>query len=143
MWRRINLAIDGFLVGMLFEYTLRVEVSILPIGLGIVILIGIILDIWLFNLKDTKTKTLADINVNLKKVIDGEEKLKRLPKPWMVQDAGQDIIHMLWYVQIVHFDDITNKVKEPRQIYVEEGDSYEEVLSVAISLIKVVDIKKV
>lgn len=146
MRKRINLAIDAFLVGMLFEYTLRVEVSIFPIAIGIMLIISIIMDIWLAKLKDKKEVLIAEVEVNLKKVLDNDKKIKKLttlPKPWMVHDAGQDPLHMLWYVQLVHFDDIANNVKEPRQVYVEEADTFEEALSVAISRIKVADMKKV
>ena len=146
MWRRINLAIDGFLVGMLFEYTLRVEVSIFPIAIGILIIIGIILDLWLYSLKGKKDKLITEINVNVDKVIKNNKRIKELttvPKGWMVYDAGQDPLHMLWYVQLVHFDDLANGVENPRQIFVEEGDTYEDALSVSISRINVADMRKV
>ncbi len=146
MWRRINLAIDGFLVGMLFEYTLRVEVSVFPIAIGILIIVGIVLDFWLYSLEDKKRELITEININVDKIIEKSKKIKELttvPKPWMVHDAGQDPLHMLWYVQLVHFDDIANGVKEPRQVYVEGGDSFEEVISTAISRIKVGDMRKV
>ncbi len=147
MWRRINLAIDGFLVGMLFEYTLRVEVSVFPIAIGILIFIGILLDLWLYRLKGKRDELVVEINANVDKVISKNKKIKELttvPKPWFVYDSGQNPLHMLWYVQLVNFDELSDEsIEEPKQIFVEEADSYEEALSVAISRIKVADMRKV
>ena len=138
MWRRINLAIDGFLVGMLFEYTLRVEVSVFPIAIGILIIIGIILDLWLYNLKEKKKDLVTQI-------IDKTKEIQHTaPKGWMVYDAGQDPLHMLWYVQLVNFDDLTDEgISEPRQVFVEEADTYNEALKMAILRVNSGKMKKI
>jgi hypothetical protein len=144
MWRRVNLVLNSFMVGILFEFTYRVEVSVYPIIIGILLVISIILDFWFYNIDGKKDELISEININVDKIIDKSKKdLITVPKPWMVHDAGQDPLHMLWYVQLVHFDDIANGVKEPRQVYVEEVDSFEEALSIAISRINVVGMKKV
>ncbi len=145
MWRRINLAIDGFLVGMLFEYTLRVEVSVFPITIGILIFIGILLDFWLYNLKEKKTILLETKKDLVTEIIDKTKEIQHtVPKGWMVYDAGQDPLHMLWYVQLVNFDDLANEgIKEPKQVFVEEADTYDEALKMAILRVNSAKLKKI
>ena len=72
MWRRIKLVIDGFLVGILFEYTLRVEVSVFPIIIAILLIIDIIIDIWLGNVNDKKVVLITEVDIN--KVPDNDKK---------------------------------------------------------------------
>ena len=72
MWRRIKLVIDGFLVGILFEYTLRVEVSVFPIIIAILLIIDIIIDIWLGNVNDNKVVLITEVDIN--KVPDNDKK---------------------------------------------------------------------
>lgn len=62
-------------------------------------------------------------------------KFKIIPKGWYVSEAGQDPLHMLWYVVLVNFDDLVNKVENPRLIAVEEYDSFELALEECIKKI--------
>lgn len=55
------------------------------------------------------------------------------PKGWYVSDAGQDPLHMLWYVVLVSFDDIVNKVSPPRHYISDEKDSFEIALRECIN----------
>lgn len=51
------------------------------------------------------------------------------PKGWYVSEAGQDPLHMLWYVVLVSFDDVCDdSIEEPRHFIVEECDSFEQAL---------------
>ena len=60
-----------------------------------------------------------------------------LPKSWMVYEAGQNPLNMLWFVNAVNFSDLTNEDHDgdPRQVFVEDGDSYEDALKEIISRI--------
>jgi hypothetical protein len=138
MWKKINLLINGFLIGMLFEYTLRVEVSILPVLIMSVLVVGTLLDIfWLDKLTIKRDKLVKQIIVNTEKISTS------IPKGWLVYNAGQAPLHMLWYVHLIHLDDLANNVEEPRQVFVDEYDTYEEALKKAISEINVVNVEKV
>jgi hypothetical protein len=59
-----------------------------------------------------------------------------IPKGWYVSEAGQDPLHMLWYVVIVNFDDVCSRVENPRHFHVEECDSFEQALNKCIKKIK-------
>lgn len=58
-----------------------------------------------------------------------------IPKGWFVSEAGQNPLHMLWYVVLMNFDDITNNIEQPRYVIAEECDSFEEALAECIKLI--------
>jgi hypothetical protein len=62
--------------------------------------------------------------------------MTEIPKGWFVSEAGQNPLHMLWYVVLMNFEDITNNVEQPRYHFVEESDSFEEALKQTIKLIK-------
>ena len=55
-----------------------------------------------------------------------------IPKGWFVAEAGQNPLHLLWFVVLVNFDDVVNKVEEPRHFVAEDFDSYEEALNECI-----------
>lgn len=58
---------------------------------------------------------------------------KRIPKGWIVFEAGQDPLHLLWYVVLSNFDDLyVNKVPRPRSFVEEECDSFDEALGKCI-----------
>lgn len=58
---------------------------------------------------------------------------KRLiPKGWYVQEAGQNPLHMLWFVVLINFEDVANNVENPRYYVSEECDSFEEALQECI-----------
>lgn len=54
-----------------------------------------------------------------------------VPKGWFVQECGQDPLHMLWYMVLVSFDDVSNNLKSPRYVLVEECDGFIEALEEA------------
>lgn len=60
-----------------------------------------------------------------------------IPKGWYVYEAGQNPLHMLWFVVLLNFDDVSNKVENPRSHFVEEYDSFDEALLAVISEIEV------
>lgn len=73
--------------------------------------------------------------MNIKNIINrvlGIQTSKIIPKGWYVSEAGQDPLHMLWYVVLVNFDDLVNKVEPPRIIAVEEFTSFELALEECI-----------
>jgi hypothetical protein len=144
MNRKLHLVLDAFLVGMLFEYLLRVEVSFFPVTMIILLTGSIVLEFVLDYYTKKRNSLVNDIIHNKEQIIINENKLNRIPKGWMVYDAGQDPLHMLWYIQLVNFDDLAdNTITDKRQVFVEERDSYEEALTDAISEIKIADLKKV
>jgi hypothetical protein len=51
-----------------------------------------------------------------------------IPKGWYVAEAGQDELHLLWFVVLVNFDDVLNHVEKPRHFIAEECDSFEQAL---------------
>jgi hypothetical protein len=51
-----------------------------------------------------------------------------IPKGWYVHEAGQDPLHLLWFVVLINFDDVANNVESPRHFVAEECDSFEEAL---------------
>lgn len=55
-----------------------------------------------------------------------------IPKGWFVSEAGQNPLHMLWFVVLVNFDDVANQVENPRYVVAEDFDSYEEALNECI-----------
>ena len=55
-----------------------------------------------------------------------------IPKGWYVAEACQNPLHMLWFVVLVNFDDVANKVQEPRHLVAEECDSFEQALQECI-----------
>lgn len=55
-----------------------------------------------------------------------------IPKGWYVAEAGQDPLHMLWFVVLVNFDDVSNNIKVPRHFLSEECDSFEQALQKCI-----------
>lgn len=111
----------------------------------IILLTGsIVLEFVLDYYTKKRNSLVNDITDNKEQIIINEIKLNRIPKGWMVYDAGQDPLHMLWYIQLVNFDDLAdNTITDKRQVFVEERDSYEEALTDAISEIKIADLKKV
>lgn len=59
-----------------------------------------------------------------------------VPKGWFVADAGQSPLHLLWYLNLVNFNEYANGHKHPRQVFVEEQDSFEEALKEAVKQLK-------
>lgn len=59
----------------------------------------------------------------------------QVPKGWFVSEAGQNPLHMLWFVILVNFDDIANNIQTPRYFMAEEKDSFEEALQDCIDQI--------
>ena len=51
-----------------------------------------------------------------------------IPKGWYVQEAGQNPLHLLWFVVLINFEDVANNVKKPRYFVAEDCDSFEEAL---------------
>jgi len=51
-----------------------------------------------------------------------------IPKGWYVHEAGQNPLHMLWFVVLINFDDVANNIENPRHFVAEECDSFEEAL---------------
>lgn len=56
-----------------------------------------------------------------------------IPKGWFVAECGQSPLHLLWYVNLVNFKEYANGHKHPRQIFVEEFDTFEDALTEAIN----------
>ena len=56
-----------------------------------------------------------------------------IPKGWYVHEAGQNPMHMLWFVVIMNFNDVINKVEKPRYFIAEEYDTFEEALQKCVS----------
>lgn len=59
-----------------------------------------------------------------------------IPNGWFVYEAGQSLVHLLWYVNLVNMQDLLNNIEKPRQIFIEEKNSFEEALLYAIDEIK-------
>jgi len=59
-----------------------------------------------------------------------------IPKGWYVSEAGQDPLHMLWYVVLVNFDDVCAGVETPRHFISDECDSFNQALKKCIKNIK-------
>ena len=59
-----------------------------------------------------------------------------IPNGWFVYEAGQSLVHLLWYVNLVNMQDLLNNIEKPRQIFKEEKNSFEEALLYAIDEIK-------
>lgn len=55
-----------------------------------------------------------------------------IPKGWFVHEAGQNPVHLLWYVVLMNFDDFSKGVDKIRHSYREEYDSFEEALHACI-----------
>lgn len=133
MSNRINLVLHGFLVGMLFEYILRVETSIYPILLMIIIILGLIIDIVLYYMGVKRDRLLAKIE---EEVLAAEHKLKTVPEGWYVSKAGQNETTKLWFIELLYYgnENENKSVDGDTRIFVEDGESNEEVLILAIKL---------
>ncbi len=133
MSNRINLVLHGFLVGMLFEYILRVEASIYPIVLMIIIILGFIIDIVLYYIEAKRDRLLAKIE---EEVLAAEHKLTRIPDGWYVSKAGQNETTKLWFIELVYYgnENENKSIDGDTRVFVEDGESYEEVLILAIKL---------
>lgn len=59
-----------------------------------------------------------------------------IPKGWYVAEAGQNPLHMLWFVVLVNFDDVANHIENPRHFVEEECDSFEQALQRCIKKCK-------
>ena len=60
----------------------------------------------------------------------------KVPKGWYVSDAGQNPLHMLWYVVLVNFDDVVDNVENPRYFFAEKCDSFDDALQECIEKMK-------
>lgn len=69
-----------------------------------------------------------------KKDINKEE--LKVPKGWYVAEAGQSPLHMLWFVLLINFDDVSKNIENPRYYTSEENDSFDEALKKCIEQIK-------
>ena len=138
MWSRFNTASDAFGLGICVEYIIRVEASIYPIFIGSAFLISILIDFYMDYLNKNKAKLQEELEDEVIQEIEDCIDCITLPKGWMVYEAGQSPLHMLWWMQVVNFDDLAdNSIDKPRQVYVEDADSYEQALEEIISRIKV------
>lgn len=61
------------------------------------------------------------------------DKKLTIPKGWFVAECGQSPLHFLWYVNLVNFNEFSNGHKHPRQIFVEEFNTFEDALTEAIN----------
>jgi hypothetical protein len=138
MWSRFHTASDAFGLGICVEYIIRVEASIYPIFIGSAFLISILIDFYMDYLNKNKAKLEEELEGEVIQEIEDCIDCITLPKGWMVYEAGQSPLHMLWWMQVVNFDDLAdNSIDKPRQVYVEDADSYEQALEEIISRIKV------
>ena len=138
MWSRFHTASDAFGLGICVEYIIRVEASIYPIFIGSAFLISILIDFYMDYLNKNKAKLQEELEGEVIQEIEDCIDCITLPKGWMVYEAGQSPLHMLWWMQVVNFDDLAdNSIDKPRQVYVEDADSYEQALEEIISRIKV------
>jgi len=139
---RITIIIQGFLIGMLFEYLLRVEVSFFPLMMIIILITGNIIDFVLDKQKNKINKLVSDIrlecNADTTKVILNMNRINKVPEGWVVFSAGQDSSNMLWYLKLVNYYDVNNNLEDIRQVSVMNIDTFENALKTAISNIKVV-----
>lgn len=56
-----------------------------------------------------------------------------IPKGWYVHEAGQNPVHMLWFVVLFNYEDVVNCIEPPRYYVSEEFNSYEEALKDCVS----------
>lgn len=56
----------------------------------------------------------------------------QIPNDWFVFEAGQSIIDASWFVNIVNKTDLQNNLRCPRQIRVENKESFDLALTEAI-----------
>lgn len=70
----------------------------------------------------------SKIVINGQVIVDTKNKKTLVPKGWFVSEAGQNPLHMLWFVVLVSFDDIADNIKQPRYFISEEKNSFEEAL---------------
>ncbi|WP_292901867.1 hypothetical protein [Nonlabens sp.] len=54
-----------------------------------------------------------------------------VPVGWYVYEAGQKPLHMLWYILLVNFNDVCNKVENPSRVFVQDCDSFDQALKLA------------
>ena len=143
MNNRLHIVLEAFLVGMLFEYLLRVEVSFFPVAMIILLTGSIILDFVIDYYTKKKNRLLKEIEKTTQQIIVNENKINKLPKGWAVLKAGQDLKDMLWQITLVNIDDVSNNIEYPRKIYLNDGASYEEILKFGIHRINILELNKV
>jgi len=131
MKNRISLLLNGFLVGMLLEYTVRVEVSIFPIVLMVITILSLILDIVFYY---TESKRDKQSSKNNEEALVSEKKLKTVPEGWYVSRAGQNATTKLWFIELLYCGDENKSIDGDTRVFIEDGESYEEVLIFAIKL---------
>ena len=64
-----------------------------------------------------------------------------LPEGWFVFEAGQSLVHLLWYVNAIHVGDLLETAPTVRRVYTEEHASFDAALTVVIQRIKAGDIQ--
>jgi hypothetical protein len=88
----------------------------------------------LFKSKVPKYNVVGNPNVSLESP-KTDYKLPEIPKGWFVYEAGQDPLNLLWFVNLVNFDDFANNASVIRNAQSIENDSFIEALDVAIKQI--------
>lgn len=143
MKNKLHIVIEAFLVGMLFEYILRVEASFFPIAMIILLIGSIILDFVIDYYTNKKNTLLKEIEKNTQQIIINGSYINEIPKGWIVTKAGQTSKDLLWYIKLVNIDDVYNHIEQPRQIYLNGGISYDEILKKAINKINLKELKNI
>lgn len=138
MNNRFSSTLNTFGLGICVEYIFRVEASIWPIIVATCLFLLIVLDYINAYLDEKKLFLLnKKIEVGIK-YLENESEASTIPNGWMVDEAGQDPVSMLWYVNLINFTDIDNNyIKTPRSSHSVGYDSYYGALKNAISGIKV------
>lgn len=62
-----------------------------------------------------------------------------VPQGWFVYEAGQSMTHMLWFMNLLSFEDIAAQSPTIRRVFVEEYDSFEEALAAAVKRVEAKD----
>ena len=115
MWNQRRLIGNGFLIGLIVEYTVRVGFSIWSIIIGLLILATVIIEF-----------IYDEQNVDKKRVI---------PEGWEIHDYGQHM-NKCWYISLIRSRDINDiGVKYAKMHLVVDKASYDEALEDVISKI--------
>lgn len=72
MNKRLHIVLEAFLVGMLFEYLLRVEVSFFPVVMIILLTGSIILDFVIDYYTNKKNRLIKEIKKNAQQIVINE-----------------------------------------------------------------------
>ena len=78
MNNRLHIVLEAFLVGMLFEYLLRVEVSFFPVAMIILLTGSIILDFVIDYYRKEKNRLLKEIQKNAQQIVIHENSVNNV-----------------------------------------------------------------